>query len=304
MLGLQFDYASCVRSSEKVRWTVEEVMPKGTRLDLSRSFLPEPLSGTGKIACLAPDERIKLNQITANAYLNLFAFVEEYILAVAVQHAQAELFGDHDAIRALTRFAEEEVKHQQLFARYREAFDRDFGRRCGVLDSAAEVAGVILSKSPIAVMTMTLHIELMTQQHYTQCVRDDAAIDPFFARLLRYHWLEEAQHAKIDALELDKLLVDAEEAQVDGAIGEYLGICEAFDGLLRHQADMDLESLSGVVGRSFAGRDSDEIRSALHAGYRRTFLVYGMTNPTFAEDVGKMSTSGSAQIAARAASLS
>src|SRR6185295_7244391 len=149
-----------------------EVLPSGQKLDFARPFLPDALVGSG-ISCLNEQEKLVLNHINGNSYLNLFGFVEEYILAMAVQHAQAELFGDHDAIRALTRFADEEVKHQALFKRYRVAFDRDFGHACEVLDNAADVAGVILAKSPLAVVLVTLHLELMTQDHYTDAVRDD-----------------------------------------------------------------------------------------------------------------------------------
>ena len=87
MLDLPYDYASCVRSSEKVQWRLDEVMPEGTQLDFSRPFLPEKLAPTAHLTFLDEDERRKLNQISAKAYLNLFAFVEEYILATMTQHA-------------------------------------------------------------------------------------------------------------------------------------------------------------------------------------------------------------------------
>ena len=187
MLDLDYDYASCVRNSEKVSWKLDDVMPRDTRLDFQRPFLPLALAGRGDLEFLSTDEARTLNQITANAYLNLFGFVEEYIIALAVQHAQAEMFGDHDAIRALVRFADEEVKHQALFHRYVAAFQRDFGHPCKVLDSAAEVAGVVLSKTPIAVMLVTLHLEIMTQAHYIECVKDDTDVDHSLrARLLRF----------------------------------------------------------------------------------------------------------------------
>ena len=51
-------------------------------------FLPESLAPTRAHAFLNEDERRQLNQIAFNAYLNLFAFVEEYIIATIVQHAQ------------------------------------------------------------------------------------------------------------------------------------------------------------------------------------------------------------------------
>src|SRR5689334_16960549 len=105
MLELNYDYESCVRGSQKVSWKIDDVLPEDTRLDFSRPFLPAKLSGTRPLPFLSKGELLKLNHINGNAYLNLFAFVEEYILAAVVQHALAELYGDHDAIRALTRFA-------------------------------------------------------------------------------------------------------------------------------------------------------------------------------------------------------
>jgi P-aminobenzoate N-oxygenase AurF len=304
MLDLDYTYASCVRNSEKVTWKLDDVMPEGTRLDFSRPFLPAALAGRGDLGFLSADEARKLNQITGNAYLNLFAFVEEYIIALAVQHAQAEMFGDHDAIRALVRFADEEVKHQAMFHRYCDAFSRDFGHPCDVLGSAAEVAGVILSKSPIAVMLVTLHLEIMTQAHYVECVKDDTRIDPFFAKLLKFHWLEESQHARIDALELDKLLATATPAAIAKSFDEYLGLIDAFDGLLKSQSEMDARAIATACGRSFSAEESAKIMAAQHKGYRHTFLVYGMTNPTFLEDVAKISPDAAPRVSHKAEELS
>lgn len=297
MFGLNFDYASCIANSEKVAWKLDEVMPAGTELDFTRPFLPEQLVMLKAVTCLNDDEKRKLNQIVGNAYLNLFAFVEEFILATIVQHAHAEMFGDRTAVRALCRFAEEEVKHQQLFGRYREAFNRGFGHDCGVLESAVEVAEVIMSKSPIAVMVLTLHIELMTQQHYTECIKDNNQIDPFFASLLKYHWLDEAQHAKIDALELEKLVMLSNQEEIERAVDEYIEILGAFDGLLNQQAEMDLASLGAITGRTFTEQERAEMIRALMSSYRKTFIIYGMTNPGFVKIMGLMSKSGQARIA-------
>src|SRR5881394_3889492 len=102
-LELSYTYRSCVESSEKVSWRLDDVFPPGTRLDFTRPFLPEGLASTRDIATITfldNHERRALNQIAGNAYMNLFGFIEEYILATMVQHAQAEMFGNHDAIRA------------------------------------------------------------------------------------------------------------------------------------------------------------------------------------------------------------
>lgn len=303
MLGLNFDYASCIANSEKVAWKLDEVMPVGTQLDFSRPFLPEQLVMLKSVTCLSDDEKKKLNQIVSNAYLNLFGFVEEYILATIVQHANAEMFGDRTAVRALCRFAEEEVKHQQLFERYRQAFNRGFGHDCGVLESAVAVAEVIMSKSPIAVMVLTLHIELMTQQHYTECIKDNAQIDPLFASLLRFHWLDEAQHAKLDALELEKLAVMASKEQIEQAVEEYLQILGAFDGLLKQQAEMDIASLAIVAKRTFGQEEHEQMTTALISSYRKTFITYGMTNPGFVKIMGFMSKQGQSRIADQVAAF-
>lgn len=301
MLDLPFDYASCVRSSEKIQWRLDEVLPEGTPLDFSRPFLPESLAPTRALTFLDAEERRKLNQIASNAYLNLFQFVEEYILATMTQHAQAEMFGDTHAMRALVRFVDEELKHQQLFERYRRSFDRGFGHPCPVLETAAEVASVIMSHTPIAVMIVTLHIELMTQQHYVESVKDDDGIDPLFKSLLRHHWLEEAQHARIDALELDKLASAATPEAVKKGIDEYFGMLDAIDGLLTQQAEMDVGALGAVLGRTFEGKQAADIRAAQLSGYRRTFIQTGLLNHTFVKTLLKLDPGLQSRIDARAA---
>jgi hypothetical protein len=303
MLDLGYDYATCVRNSEKVSWKLDEVLPTSTKLDFSRPFLPSMFSGESRIPILNAAEGLKLNQITGNSYMNLFQFVEEYIIATAVDHAQAEMYGDHDAIRALLRFGEEEIKHQQLFHRYIKLFAESFGTPCKVLDNAAEIAAVILSKSPIAVMLITLHLEIMTQAHYTESVRDNAGVDPLFASLLKHHWLEEAQHARIDALELDKLLDAATPEAITQGFDHYLELCQAVAGLLGVQTELDIDSLSRATGRKFSDDEKAAIRTAQHTAYRNTFLISGMTNQQFVGIINKISADGARRTVELAASF-
>ena len=301
MLDLPYTYETCVQNSEKVSWRLDDVMPRGTRLDFSRPFLPEPLAGAERLPFLSDEEHRALNQISGNAYINLFAFVEEYILALAVQLAQAELFGDHQAIRALVRFADEEVKHQTLFHRYMAAFREGFGAPCEVLSSAASVAGVILGKSSLATLTTTLHIELMTQAHYIESVRDNGAIDPLFASLLHHHWMEESQHARIDALELDKVLDQSTPEQIVQGLDEYFWILDAFDGLLAQQSRMDADAFA----RKFQLPEEEHLRlvRSQHQGYRNTFLLAGLSNKMFREIIAKVHPDALGRVAAKAVSF-
>lgn len=302
-LQLSYDYKSCVEGSEKVSWTLDAVFPEGTPLDFTRPFLPEALAPTRALAFLQDDERRALNQIAGNAYLNLFAFVEEYIIATVVKHTHAELFGDHMAIRALSRFTDEEVKHQQLFARYRASFERDFGVKCGVLEEAAAVAGVILSKSPIAVILMTLHIELMTQQHYTESVRNDGGLDPLFAKLLKQHWLEESQHARIDALELKKLVEPATAEAISVGFKDYLDLLDAVCGLLGKQAEMDVPSLEKKLGKTFSDDQRKQIVATQLKGYVKTFVHVGMTHPQFVDIIKRIDASAATSVGEKARSM-
>jgi len=173
-----------------------------------------------------------------------------------------------------------------------------------MLGSAAEIAGVILGKSPIAAMLVTLHLEIMTQAHYVECVKDDSDIDPFFTKLLRFHWLEESQHVRIDALELDKLLSSATPEMLSRAFDDYLSLIDAFDGLLRAQAEMDGRAIARATGRTFNTDQTSQIVAAQHRGYRHTFLVYGMMNPTFLEDFAKISSDAAHRVSHKAKELS
>lgn len=303
MLDLGYDYATCVRNSEKVSWKLDEVLPPDTRLDFSRPFLPPALSGESRLSLLDDAQKLKLNHITGHSYANLFAFVEEYIIATTVDHAQAEMYGDHVAIRALLRFAEEELKHQALFQRFCGAFGEQFGHACGVLDNAAEVAGVILSKSPMSVAMITLHLEIMTQAHYTESIRDNQSLDPLFVSLLKHHWLEEAQHARIDALELDKLADVATPEMITTAFNDYLDLCAAVDGLLEAQTNMDIESLSKASGREFSDSERAAIFAAQHAAYRNTFLISGITNRQYVNVLEQLSPEGAKRVADWVATL-
>jgi hypothetical protein len=301
MISTNFDYESCVRASERISWKLDDVFPPDMKLDFALRFLPEAMAGSAELGFLSQSEQLKLNQITGNSYLYLFYFVEEYILASVVQHANAEMFGDPAALRALLRFADEEVKHQQLFTRFRGAFERDFGVACDVLSNPQAVAEVILSKTPMAVMLTTLHLELVTQQHYVEGYREGEVkgLDPFFASLLKHHWLEESQHAKIDALELAKLAEGATAAQIDTAIDDYIGILGAFSGLLAQQGQLDAASLERAAGRAFDDAETKAIAGHQARTYRRALIVMGLDNPMFTKYLAQFSEEGSARVAAR-----
>lgn len=286
MTLLNTDYRKCLEASERVSWNVTSVVPTEARMDFSRPFMPQAMFLAQQLDALSAHEKLKLNQIFGRAYAYLFYFVEAYIVPATMSHAQAEMYGDEIALRALLRFTEEEVKHQQLFLRFGELFDRDFGSVCELTDSPQEVASYILSKSPMAVLLMTLHLEIITQAHFVDAMKDNSDLEPLFVSMFRHHWLEEAQHAKLDALELEKIVKDATPEQIAQAESEYIELLGAVAGLLERQAVLDIKSLERALGQSLQDEVREQAKHAQTRSYHRAFLWYGLTNAQFLEYLG------------------
>lgn len=304
MSMLQSSYSQCIEASERVTWKLDEVFPRSTHLDLQRAFLPNTMFDAGSLAFLNEDERRTLNQISGNGYCYFFYFVETYIITLAMKHAEAELYGDETNLRALLRFAEEEVKHQQMFSRFGEVFEREFGSRCDLVESPQTAAAVILGKSPMGVLLITLHIELLTQAHYVGCMRDVDSIEPLFKNLFKYHWLEEAQHAKLDALELKKLHAYASPAQIQTAIDDYFDILDALDDVFSRQAALDVITIERALSRSFSVQEQKAIEAIQHKTYRRIFIKDGLTHTVFLEFLGEYFRAALERASKRAAELS
>lgn len=302
MLSHKYTYEQCLKRSEQVCWKIENVL--GTAgFDFGRPFMPERLAQVEELSFLKEHEKLKLNQIRGYSYLLLFEFVEEFIVAQIMQLAHAHRFGDEIALRALLRFAEEEVKHQALFARAQEIFRVGFGSECAGITGRVEVANVVLSKSELAVMLLTDMLEWMTQLHYLEFFRD-AELDPTFKDILKNHWIEEAQHTKLNSLEISRLAAKCTPEQRERAVDEVLEIGGAFDGLLKAQALLDITSLEQAVNRFFTEGQKAELLERQHRAYRYTFLVSALRHPNFAQVVSELTEGGSAKLSRAADALS
>ena len=303
MLSHDYSYADILQSSLKVAWTERQVL-EGRDFDYSRRFLPDRLSGVDGIACLNDREKLKLNQIMGNAYCHIFGYVEEYIIPQALEAAQRDVYGNETRLRTLLRFAEDETKHQELFRRSMALFEKGFGVRCGVIPAREDVARMVLSKSRLCSYLLTSMIEWLTQLHYLEHVRDRGELDGLFRDLVRYHWMDEAQHAKIDSLLIDEIIEEIAEEDREAAVDELLELGGAVDGLLSQQADLDLGSLETAIGRTLSEREKSEIKAHTHRAYRWTFLVSGLEHPNFVRIVTELTKRGPAKLEAVARALS
>ena len=303
MLSHDYSYKEVLQNSLKVAWTEKQVL-EGRDFDYSKRFLPDRLAGVDGIRCLNDGERLKLNQIMGNAYCHIFAYVEEYIIPQALEAAQRDIYGDETRLRTLLRFAEDETKHQELFRRSMALFKKGFGVECGVIPAREEVAKVVLSKSRLCSYLLTSMIEWFTQLHYVEHVRNRSELDGLFRDLLKYHWTDEAQHAKIDTLLIDEIVREVSEADRETAVDELLELGGAVDGLLSQQADLDLESLERALGRTLSEKDKVEIKGHTHRAYRWTFLVSGLEHPKSVQIVSEVTERGTAKLEAVARALS
>jgi P-aminobenzoate N-oxygenase AurF len=283
-----YTYEGVLATAEKVNWKIDDVISDDKRLDFSKTFMPESLAGVRKLDFLSMEEQRTLNQIRGLGYLVMFGLVEEFILPFVLDHARPRLASNDYRTRALLQFAAEEAKHIQLFKRFREQFDAGFGHRCEVIGPPEAVAAKVLSFSPLAVALLTLHIEWFVQQHYVESIRENQELDPQFKSLLKHHWLEEAQHTKLDTLIVEEMAAVTSPNDIRKAVEEYLEIGAFIDSGLEQQAQLDLESFERATKRRLDAEERERFIEAQLKALRWTFLGSGITHPSFLATVGKL----------------
>jgi hypothetical protein len=293
-----FNFGDVLASSAKAAWQVEDVLPEGAELDFTRRFLPEALARTDSIPFLGEDERRLLNQIRGHEYLSLFGLVEEFILPFVLDHARPQLNGDDHRVRALLNFAGEEAKHIHLFRLFHRRFTEAFGTPCEAIGPAEAIAAEVLRHDPLSVALAILQIEWMTQSHYLDSVRGDPDLDPLFKSLLKHHWMEEAQHAKLDTLMVEALAEGHDEAGIEAAISGYLEIGAFLDGGLAAQTSLNLDAFERAAGMKLGAQRREHLQKQQHQALRWTYLGSGMVHPKFTAALAALSPAARDRIAA------
>jgi hypothetical protein len=290
-----FNYEATLASSLRAQWQLDDVLTEDQELDFTRNFMPESLARTAAIATLNPFEQRILNQISAHQYLCIFGVVEEFILPFLVDHARPHLLGDDWRVRAILNFASEEAKHIHLFKRFHQAFVRGFPVECQMIGPSEAIGAEVLRHDPLAVGLVILMIEWMTQAHYLGSIRDDGDLDPLFKSLMKHHWMEESQHAKLDTLIVDALAEGRTEEQIDKAIDEFFEIGGFLDDGLKAQAGFNLDALEKAIGRKLENRD--EIVAQQHQAARWTYIGSGMVHERFKATLESLSPRAAERIA-------
>lgn len=284
-----YNYQETLAASAKANWRIEDIIGGDKRLDFTKPFMPESLARVEALEFLNEEEKILLNQIRGYGYLYTFGLVEEFILPFVLDHARPHLNEDDYRTRALLQFASEEAKHIHLFRKFADEFKAGFVTYCETIGPPEEIGRAVLAHSPLGVALVILGIEWMTQQHYLESIRDDEDLDPQFKSLLRHHWMEEAQHTKLDTLMVQALTDNPGAAVIERGISDYASIGALIDGGIQQQVEFDIQALERAAGRTFSKPEQEQFRAIQRQALRWTYLGSAMTHPQFLRTLGEIS---------------
>lgn len=282
-------YQTLLETSQRVNWRVEDIIGGQKRLDFSKPFVPEVFAGTARLSFLAPHERLALNHIRAHCYLAMFELVETFILPfISAQVGDAANDEDPHRAPAYANFAAEEAKHIALFQRFKHEFAEGFGIPCPVIGPADAIGKAILAHSPLSVAILVLGIEWMSQGHYVESVKDDSVLDPQFKSLLKHHWVEEVQHAKLDGMLVRAMAASCAPAEIERAIDEYLEMIAFLDAGLKKQIGLDLATFETCLGRELTHDQREAFVGDQLQALRWTMIGTAMRNENFLAVLGAL----------------
>jgi hypothetical protein len=288
-------YARCIQTSKRVRWDIDQDVIRGRRFDAAHKFLPDGLSLADAFTTLSSDEKLFVSQIQGRTYANVFGLVERFINAKVLELSEDHWFGDQIALEALVRFSDEELKHQALFRRIDKMAGEVLpdGYRFDI--DANAVAHAVLGKSTWAVLALTLDIELFTQLHYRQSIEPDTKLSELFKDVFLYHWKEESQHAILDELEWVRHDAGLTAEQRDSAVGEFIELVAAVDGILLAQAKADASYFTASCGRAVHEAEARTIEAAFLKAYRWQYIHSGAQHPHFGKVLSGLITENQGQ---------
>jgi hypothetical protein len=283
-------FVRCIAASKRMRWDIETDVIRGRRFDRADKFLPDGLTLAGRLDFLSADERIYFSQVQGRTYANMFGLVERYIGAKVLELSRDHWFGNQAALEALIRFGDEEVKHQALFRRIEALTAEVMPPGYSFAWDPNEVAAAVLNKSSWAVLALTLHIELFTQSHYRESIRDDDGLSELYQDVFMFHWKEECQHALIDELEWRRLDAGARAEARDMAVDELIELIGAVDGIVQGQAAADSDYFAATCGRELSSFEANFMRQTLLEAYRFQYILSGARHPHFVRTLTELTT--------------
>ena len=283
-------FARCIAASKRVRWDIESDVIRDRRFDRASKFLPDGLSLASRLDFLSPPETLYFSQVQGRTYANMFGLVERFIGAKVLEISRDHWLGDQVALEALVRFGDEELKHQALFRRVEALTSEAMPPGYTFGWDPNEVAAAVLSKSSWAVLALTLHIELFTQIHYRESIRDDADLSELYRDVFFFHWKEECQHALMDELEWRRLDAGISAGARDAAVDELIALVGAVDAIVQAQAAADGDYFARTCGRQLSAPEAGMMQQTMLEAYRFQYILSGVRHPHFASTLASLTT--------------
>jgi hypothetical protein len=294
------DYPSIVATSQKVEWTVDEIF-RDRRFDTAKKIIPDSWVRTQHLTFLTEQEQRTLNHLRAFSYVHLFGNYEEFIPMHLLELAQRDWYGDRAHLRALWRFGEEEVKHQQLFQRAETVLEASCGYTLGRYFDTERLASftqATLAYPSLPRALILSALEWGSQRHYVDSVRDHNgdSSDPLYVDLLKYHWIEENQHTKTGVLEIAQLACDRSPGELSAAFDDILKIGSLVDETFVGQVEQELATFQTMTGRTLTDSESLTLRATLYQSMRMIWAEVAFTHPHFKQVALELSKEGAAKL--------
>ena len=166
----------------------------------------------------------------------MFGLVERFIAAKVLDVSREYALGDQNALQALVRFGDEEIKHQELFRRIERMCAAGMPGGYTFVPEPNAVASAVLAKSTWAVLALTCHIELFVLAHYRQSIDTDAHVCELWKDVFLHHAKEESQHAILDEMEWVRENAKITSQARDAAVDDLIALVGAVDGILQVQS--------------------------------------------------------------------
>ena len=281
-------YKKCIEVSKRIRWEIEGDVIRGRKFDFGHKFLPDGLSLLNDMEFLSKDDRRLLSQIQGRTYANIFGLVERFINTKILEISHDHALGDQNALEAMIRFSDEELKHQELFRQIENMIAEDMPEGYSFAPDANEVASVVLTKSTWSVLALTCHIELFTQAHYKESIEPNEGLSDLFKDVFLFHWQEESQHAIIDELEWRREDEKLNDVERDHAITDFIDLVVAVDGILQGQSKADASYFCMISDRTFSTEERNNIQQGLLRAYRWQYILSGAQEPRFIQVLGDL----------------
>jgi hypothetical protein len=296
------DYPSIVATSERVAWTVDEVFGD-RRFDATKPIVPESWVGAQHLTFLDESSQRALNHLRAFSYVHLFGNYEEFIPIHLTTLAQRDWHADRAQLRALVRFGEEEIKHQQLFLRAEAVLEESCGYSMGRYfgpdkERVTAFTNALLAYPPLSRSLTLLALEWGSQRHYVDSVRDHTGdrSDPLYVDVLKYHWIEENQHVKTGVLEIEQLAREMSPGTLSHAFDDIQAIGGLVDETFVGQVEQEIATLQRVMGQALTQAEQTALRDTLHHSLTAIWVDVAFTHPGFKQVALALSPEGAAKL--------